>query len=149
MFHLVTKGSSISFLCAQVFSSINCKEKPYFESALVARKVRSKLEKKTNKQTNKQKKQSGTRQKHAVVTKLSRTSFFIGFKTHLLLFPGEGTLFGSFIYSPITQFATLETRRELVPKCAPQLFLGSQQGTSWSAIGQFVSRFSLVPRAFP
>ena len=55
----------------------------------------------------------------------------------------------SFIYSPITQFATLETRRELVPKCVPQLILGSLQGTRWSAIGQVVSRFSLVPRAFP
>ena len=37
------------------------------------------------------------------------------------------------------KFATLETRRELGPKCFPQLFLGSLPGTrrSWSAIGQF------------
>ena len=34
-------------------------------------------------------------------------------------------------------FATLETRRELEPKCVPQLFLGSLLETRQSAIGHF------------
>ena len=38
---------------------------------------------------------------------------------------------------PIIPFATLETRRELEPKCVPRLFLGLLQGTCYSAIGQF------------
>ena len=39
----------------------------------------------------------------------------------------------------VTQFATLETKRELGPKCVPQLFLGSSLVTCRSAIGQFLS----------
>ena len=34
-------------------------------------------------------------------------------------------------------FATLETRRELEPKCILQVFLGSLLGMHWSAIGLF------------
>ena len=35
----------------------------------------------------------------------------------------------------VYQFATLEARRELEPKCIPQLFLGWLLGTRRSAIG--------------
>ena len=34
------------------------------------------------------------------------------------------------------EFATLETRKELEPKCVPQLFVGSLLGTDRSTIGQ-------------
>ena len=37
----------------------------------------------------------------------------------------------------VISFATLETRRELEPKCVLQLFLGSLLGARRSAIGQF------------
>ena len=40
------------------------------------------------------------------------------------------------------EFATLETRRRLEPKCVPQLILGSLLGTRQAAIGHF---FSPVP----
>ena len=40
------------------------------------------------------------------------------------------------IYAP-NSFATLETRRELEPKCIPQVFLGSLLGMRRSAIGLF------------
>ena len=36
-----------------------------------------------------------------------------------------------------SEFATLETRRELEPKCVPKLFMGSLLGIVRSAIGQF------------
>ena len=39
----------------------------------------------------------------------------------------------------INSFPTLETRRELEPKCAPQFFLGLFLGTCRSAIGHFFS----------
>ena len=47
-------------------------------------------------------------------------------------------------------FVNLETRRELDPKCLPQLFLGSLPGTrrSWSAIGQYFPRPSHNSRSF-
>ena len=58
---------------------------------------------------------------------------------------------------PITGFAllvfhcntlyTLETNRELVPKCVPQLFLGSLVGTRRSAIGHFSQVLSNSPRS--
>ena len=41
-----------------------------------------------------------------------------------------------------SELATLETRKELEPKCVPQLFVGSLLGTDRSTIGQF---FSPVP----
>ena len=37
----------------------------------------------------------------------------------------------------VCPFTTLETTRELEPKCVPQLFLGLLLGTRQSAIGQF------------
>ena len=36
----------------------------------------------------------------------------------------------------VSEFATLETRKELEPKCVPQLFVGSLLGTDRSTIGQ-------------
>ena len=49
----------------------------------------------------------------------------------------------------ISEFATLETKKELEPKCVLQLFLGSLLGMRRSAIGQFFF-LSLVtiPEAF-
>ena len=44
----------------------------------------------------------------------------------------------------VTQFATLETKRELRPKHVPQLFLRSSPVTCRSAIGQFLT----VPEVF-
>ena len=46
------------------------------------------------------------------------------------------TLATQAIYAP-NSFATLETRRELEPKCIPQVFLGSLLGMRRSAIGLF------------
>lgn len=43
----------------------------------------------------------------------------------------------SMVTWPINSFATLKTRRELEPKCAPQFFLGLFLGTCRSAIGHF------------
>ena len=46
-------------------------------------------------------------------------------------------------------FVTLETKRELEPKCLPQLFLGSLLETRRSAIGQFLCLSLLtVPEVF-
>ena len=45
-------------------------------------------------------------------------------------------------------FATLETRRELEPKCVPQLFLGSLLETRQSAIGHFPPSLVTVPEVF-
>ena len=36
-----------------------------------------------------------------------------------------------------SELATLETRKELEPKCVPQLLVGSLLGTDRSTIGQF------------
>ena len=47
---------------------------------------------------------------------------------------------------PVCPFTTLETTRELEPKCVPQVFLGLLLGTRQSAIGQF---FSPVPSNSP
>ena len=45
--------------------------------------------------------------------------------------------------------ATLERRKELEPKCAPQLILGSLLMTRRSAIGQFFSQsLETVPEVF-
>ena len=47
------------------------------------------------------------------------------------------------------KFATLETRGEMEPRCAPQLFLGSLLATRRSAIGQFLLfPLAIVPEAF-
>ena len=49
---------------------------------------------------------------------------------------GVKTSAGRELYD-ISEFATLETKRELEPKCVPQLFPGSLLGMRRSAIGQF------------
>ena len=55
--------------------------------------------------------------------KFTRPEFFIPFTQH--------------VNRPVCPFTTLETTRELEPKCVPQLFLGLLLGTHQSAIGQF------------
>ena len=47
----------------------------------------------------------------------------------------------------VISFATLDTRRELEPKCVLQLFLGSLLGARRSGIGQFSPVASNSPRS--
>ena len=49
----------------------------------------------------------------------------------------------------VYQFSSLEARRELEPKCIPQVFLGSLLMTRRSAIRQFFSQsLETVPEVF-
>ena len=52
--------------------------------------------------------------------------------TGYLVFMFNTTDFAKFV----SEFATLETRKELEPKCVPQLFVGSLLGTDRSTMGQ-------------
>ena len=71
--------------------------------------------------------------------------FYISFAVVFGLLVLERTLDCSSGYS---QLDTLEMRRELEPKCVPQLLLGSLLGTRRSVIGQFFSLSLAVPEVF-
>ena len=84
------------------------------------------------------------KKKTPFIVALNKVCFFLPFCNHqvavfsklvnLLYFSKENKKKSNLQSLRWPVFATLKTRRELEPKCAPQLFLGSLPGTRRSAI---------------